>query len=517
MAETGAKAASVKPAPGKNGAGKKARLPLLLFVVLAILGAFALIHVIALRVGGGDIYPPYSSLRADPLGSKALYESLDALPGLSVRRLKNNNEPMPAGKAGAWLRLGVQTDAPFEMETAERDVLLAFAARGGRVIFAFAPVTSGPKWLQDCEPQDATDKPVPPPVEATPPSERGGISASAPAASPVTPIPPIPPAPAFGPASVPASAPEPAPVPSPPLIPACKPVDGDEKPAPDSAPKASSPKDSLPRSKRRREAPHRLVSFEEGQAEWGLRLHFMAQFDESVKYVPVYERTAMSARRVTADEALPPVIPDYSALWFEPRAPEWRVLYKKYNRPVLIERDWGAGKIILLADAYPFSNEAMLKDRQTPLLVSLIGPAREIIFDETQLGLHSEPGVVKLIHRYRLDGFLAGLLLLALLYLWKNARGPVPPAIFSEAEAGVVSGRGGAAALLTLLRRTLPAAKILPAALAEWQRHRAASGRAAAALDRPRLALIETTARSGGDPLANYNRIHELIHPQKRR
>ena len=516
MAKTGRKDSAGK----ETTAGKKARLPLLLFVVLASIGAFALIHVIALRVGGGDMYPPYSSLRADPLGSKALYESLETLPGLSVRRLQNSNEALPAGLDGAYLRLGIQSEAPFAMEPTERDALLAFAARGGRVVFAFAPILEAPDWLRDCEPAQPHSLSAMPslPLPDTPPvNGPASTPAVAPASAPVQQT-------GEAPAATPAAAPAALPPASPP--PACEPQEQDEKPLPGRVPRRSAPgesaaKESPPEAKeaspkKSRQPAHlsRLKSFTADQeGVWGLRLHFM-----NLQAAAENDGDDIATAGAPGDDpALPKTIPQYSALWFEPRAPEWRVLYSKHKRPVLIERDWGAGKIILLADAYPFSNEAMLQDRQTALLLRLIGPAREIVFAETQLGLHSEPGVVNLIHRYRLDGFLAGLLLLALLYLWKNARGPVPPAIFSEAEAGLVSGRGFAAGLLTLLRRSLPASKILPAALAEWQRHRAASGRAAAALDRSRLALIETTARSGGDPLTSYNRIHDLIHPKNRR
>ena len=34
----------------------------------------------------GDVFPAYSSLRADPLGAKALYQALELLPGVSAQR-----------------------------------------------------------------------------------------------------------------------------------------------------------------------------------------------------------------------------------------------------------------------------------------------------------------------------------------------------------------------------------------------------------------------------------------------
>lgn len=58
-------------------------------LLLALLACAFLGHVIWLlstRVSKGDVYPPYSTLRADPKGSKALYLTLDAMPGHEVER-----------------------------------------------------------------------------------------------------------------------------------------------------------------------------------------------------------------------------------------------------------------------------------------------------------------------------------------------------------------------------------------------------------------------------------------------
>src|SRR5438067_4682472 len=51
---------------------------LLLIVVFAGF-IFGIAKLFKLRFEAGDVYPEYSSLRADPLGAKAYYESLDNL------------------------------------------------------------------------------------------------------------------------------------------------------------------------------------------------------------------------------------------------------------------------------------------------------------------------------------------------------------------------------------------------------------------------------------------------------
>src|SRR5262245_56910313 len=61
-------------------------------LLLLLLGASfvaGLIHLFNLRFEGGDVYPAYSSLRADPLGTKAIHDSFDEL--LEARR---NFEPL---------------------------------------------------------------------------------------------------------------------------------------------------------------------------------------------------------------------------------------------------------------------------------------------------------------------------------------------------------------------------------------------------------------------------------------
>jgi len=53
-------------------------------VVLLLLGtAWALVRLFDVSTRGGEAYPRYSSLRADPMGAKAMHDSLAALPGFT--------------------------------------------------------------------------------------------------------------------------------------------------------------------------------------------------------------------------------------------------------------------------------------------------------------------------------------------------------------------------------------------------------------------------------------------------
>jgi hypothetical protein len=86
----------------------------------------------------GDVYPPYSSLRSDPLGAKALFESLSALPQLTVTRLYKDRSPLDHGTT--LLVLGVDS---LSMNAAPKAVLEQYGKlleHSGRIVIAFLPM-----------------------------------------------------------------------------------------------------------------------------------------------------------------------------------------------------------------------------------------------------------------------------------------------------------------------------------------------------------------------------------------
>ena len=54
----------------------KHRAPIILFGLCAVAFVLGVLQLFRLRFEQGDVYPPYSTLRADPLGSMALYERI---------------------------------------------------------------------------------------------------------------------------------------------------------------------------------------------------------------------------------------------------------------------------------------------------------------------------------------------------------------------------------------------------------------------------------------------------------
>ncbi len=65
----------------------KNRIITMVIIGIASLFIWALFDSFALRFERGDIYPPYSSFRSDPVGCKVLFDSLKLLPNIRVKRL----------------------------------------------------------------------------------------------------------------------------------------------------------------------------------------------------------------------------------------------------------------------------------------------------------------------------------------------------------------------------------------------------------------------------------------------
>src|SRR6266516_2767560 len=116
---------------------KKFSVILLLFILVGF--AYALNRLFSLRFQAGDIYPAYSSFRTDPLGTKALYESLDRL--LTVERNFRPLLRMESGRDLALFVLGVQ---PSQLRLADVEVndLEQYVGRGGRLVISFYPIFS---------------------------------------------------------------------------------------------------------------------------------------------------------------------------------------------------------------------------------------------------------------------------------------------------------------------------------------------------------------------------------------
>jgi len=85
----------------------------------------------------GEVYPAYSSLRTDPLGAKALFESLSEQPGLEVARLYRARSPLTSDTT--LFILGVDAGGWSKTPKAVLEEYEKLLGRGGRIVIAFLP------------------------------------------------------------------------------------------------------------------------------------------------------------------------------------------------------------------------------------------------------------------------------------------------------------------------------------------------------------------------------------------
>jgi hypothetical protein len=198
--------------------------------------------------------------------------------------------------------------------------------------------------------------------------------------------------------------------------------------------------------------------------------------------------------------------PRHRILYFKDPEPAWKVLVSTGGHARIISRDFGSGAIILCSDSYLFSNEAILKDRHTRLIAQMVGDARNILFDEGHNGMREDASLGTLARRYRLHGFVAGLLLLAGLFLWQSSARFLP-AIPEEDRLDSVSGKDAASGLEKLLKRSVPGNQLASICLAEWKKSPQLQERCG----KQKLARIEAAVQEQKDPVQAYRTIHQIL------
>lgn len=346
-------------------------------VFLGALGAWFAAGVFGLlraRYERGDVYPPYSSLRADPLGARALHDALRALPELDVRRSLDDPGRLEGGRGLTVLILGVDESQVRHGDDSVR-AYESLAISGARVVVALSAID---------------------------------LAAAVP-----TPTPP-------------ADPPTPGPEPE---------SDG-------------SPERHRPRSV---------------AESWGFDLETLA-LPKDDDDQPIASR---ASRRGAGPG--PASIVWHSPLCFRDLARSWEVIYERAGRPVVIERPFGGGRLVLASDSYFASNEALRENPHADFLLRLIGAPRRIVIDETHLGIAEAPGIVTLARRYRLAPAAAVLAVLAVLFVWRAATPLVPRAEDAAAGAPVI-GRDAAEGFIRLLQRGIRPAELPRACVEEWRR-----------------------------------------------
>ena len=345
----------------------------ILIVALSAGFLYGLWRLYELRFTAGDIYPAYSSLRADPLGAKALYESLRQIPGISTTR---NYLAPPNISKGKFTVLFLGED-PFLFEATPEDQLKeyeALASSGARVVIAMRPVNRLPE-----------------------------------AAKPET------------------------------------------------------------------KKAHELPAIEK---RWKIQFGYITH----------------SAKQAEEDSGLRPKM---TALYFRT---EGKVFYK-------VERPFGAGAIVLLANCYPLSNEALAGDRDTKLLAWTLGASHQVVFDEHHLGLAESAGVVTLARKFHLEGLAAALLLLLVLFIWKNSTSLLPPRPEPTGAEDSVAAEAINSGLANLLRRNIASKALMATCLEQWE----GSQHGGRYYSQAKIERVRNIAQREGDVVETYRKVSKIL------
>lgn len=186
---------------------------------------------------------------------------------------------------------------------------------------------------------------------------------------------------------------------------------------------------------------------------------------------------------------------------------DWMPSHMRDYSPLFLERRFGKGSVLLIANSRLFTNRELLLNPDVQLLAALPGARRHVIFDESHLGIGDTGTVAGLATAHHLQWMLLGFVSLAAIYVWRSSFSFVPPA--GRPADSSIPGQDVGFALANLLAQSIPPRGLLLAVAEEWNHSRALRHRTAHDIDEAQLALLRLVSP---DQAAHvYN---ELAHRQ---
>ncbi len=447
---------------------------ILRLTALAVIVAFGfgVVRLMLMRFESGDVYSPYSSLRTDPLGVRAFYESLEQLDGVSVRRNYKPLKKLTRDDGDTLFYLGVDTGAmpdeldtvtsqPFEKRKTAAKAIHEFASGGGRVILSFTPDAGLTESL------DAMD-------------ELFGIS------------------------------------------------DDDDDDDNDAEPKnedEDKDKDKGEDEDEDKDDDEDKGDDDEEFPDWGdepysrysdLGISIGRRDDDDWR--ELHGSPAVGTNEISINW---PEVPWRGSLYFTGLSEDWKVIYQQADEPVIVERAIGSGSIVICADSFFLSNEAMIgESTRNPQLLAWLAGRTSIIFDETHLGVANTESISSLAREFGLANLLFVLLAIGALYVWKSSVSLLPrdPEHAERFGGSEIAGRSSALGLHNLLRKCIPTRKLLGECLARWSASVSAS-RPRQRADRKKIkAIVEAEnnrPEKQRDPVKAYKKICRILAERK--
>ena len=410
---------------------------LLVAVLVGAAAAFGI--VLKQRFNGGDVNPLGSTLRADPLGAKALYDALARVPGITCQRNFHPLEKLNGQKGGALVLLNVAPTALDYGAELNAEAIQRFAAGGGRVIITL--VTQISKFAEafeksehDLDKEEWKRKIEKSKDDKTKKSDEKEMKG------------------------------------------------GKEKTKPTKEATAKEKSDKKTNGKTK--SPDKK---DEGDVDDDGHL-----VKEARSFSDVFGVSAKKEYFKPDDEKRIGLIWDASLPFVKEARPNWHglshfnfahndedksrwyVLASHNGGFMLVERRVGAGSIVLASDGFFATNEGLRTEPRPEFLSWIMDGATNVIFDETHLGVHESPNIMTLARRNHLHGLFIGGLLLFGLFVWRSGMSLVPHRDDDLKTGGAVAGHGATAGLVSLLRRGVTPSALLTRCVESWQKSSAA-------------------------------------------
>jgi len=395
------------------GLNKFAVWVIVVALVAGLVAVFA--AILEMRFSPGDIYPHYSTHRSDPLGARAFYESLEKLQGIEARRNVVSLQRIKGLDSDTTLLLlGVPYASFRSLQATEDSPVLKAVREGTRLV-----VTMNPGFVPlGTQENDAVEDWI---------ERRDQLK---------------------------------------------KKEAREEEPEEDEEGKMEEGKG---------DGSGEDSDLKEGEQGEPLTQHLEFRFTVPEEFERPEQGWAVEGKPVEGEVPqggeslpLPKVFPNWHSQYrIDELGEAWHTVAVVEGEAVVVERPYGEGKIVLASDCYFASNEALWRGGDTTFLWWLIGGRGKVVFDETIHGSIEKGGMMKLVRRYRLHGFIVGLFIFLGLFAWSSGSSLVPGS--EETERGLigtgeaVTGEDASSGMVRLLRRNLKPSELLEQCMGIWR------------------------------------------------
>ena len=182
---------------------------------------------------------------------------------------------------------------------------------------------------------------------------------------------------------------------------------------------------------------------------------------------------------------------------------EWQPLHMEDGRPVMLQRAFGKGGVLLVNDLDDFTNRTLLTVANGDILTAILDAKGLVVFDESHLGVADTGTVAGLARAHRLQWVLLGFSVLATLYVWRSSISFAAPQPALENHR--VSGQDAHSALSHLLAQSVAPHQLLQALAKDWNASAAVRGRRTRDVADSELLSLH---KAGEDEIADrYNRL----------